>query len=407
MIYPNKERDIENFRYLGGSNFTGKVFCSTLEGHFVEASQYVKGRFIGLLEVTTRKKLAENKDSLDNLSYESIRLASAVKTRSGTYSFGESNSNTPCPYHPQYNATSCPLCLDEVLVIACRYCGRKLEDIGEICDCQRICSRCRSYPCRCCQYCHTYPCICFSSCPECRPGVCIKCTKCGRHYCFGECTYTGGGNTGGGGGGGNTGGNIGDGDNTGSGNKGNGNNGDNEKRETAGKHIIDSTDVLANKNIASFKRKAQKGNTCVPTIMEYINKLLGKENGNTRRTYTRYFKNNLSKDLRNRNYIKLKGVPTNIIPGAMLSFFGENIELPITYGGTPLDYKSCIDAGGVVMTNRAITNVAWHNILVVGYTKQGNYIYIDPNDSKNFYICPLGDLQSESTYKYNFKIKLK
>lgn len=87
--YPNKAEDIRNFRYLGGGNFTGKVFCSTLEGHFVEASQYVKGRFVGRLHVTTRRKLGEKEAGLDGMSYESVRLTSAVKTGSGTYEFNE------------------------------------------------------------------------------------------------------------------------------------------------------------------------------------------------------------------------------------------------------------------------------------------------------------------------------
>ncbi|MDE5611696.1 MAG: hypothetical protein K2I90_06725, partial [Odoribacter sp.] len=172
--YPNKEEDVKNFRYLGGGNFTGKVFCSTLEGHFVEASQYVKGRFISLLEVTTRKKLAENKESLDSLSYESVRLASAIKTRSGTYSFNE-EGEVYCPDHPQYKVGDCPFCLDEVLVLACQYCGKGLKE-GEVCACRKKCS-----------YCNQYTCICASKCPFCRPFPCVICTICGRHLCFGEC----------------------------------------------------------------------------------------------------------------------------------------------------------------------------------------------------------------------------
>ncbi len=187
--YPNKKEDIENFRYLGGGNFTGKVFCSTLEGHFVEASQYVKGRFVGKLEVMTRRELEEQKVSLEEASYESIFLASSVaKTRSSTYSFSEGGGTvTPCPYHPPYVQGSCPFCLEEVIVLACRYCGARLEK-GEVCHC------------RDCHYCHRYPCVCASDCSICRPYPCTKCTKCGRHYCFGECEITGGDNTGGGGG---------------------------------------------------------------------------------------------------------------------------------------------------------------------------------------------------------------
>ena len=41
---------IENFRFLGGSNFTGKVFLSTLEGLFFRAYGYTKGKNNGTLE---------------------------------------------------------------------------------------------------------------------------------------------------------------------------------------------------------------------------------------------------------------------------------------------------------------------------------------------------------------------
>ena len=33
----NIGKSLENFRYLGGGDFTGRVFCSTLEGEFVKA----------------------------------------------------------------------------------------------------------------------------------------------------------------------------------------------------------------------------------------------------------------------------------------------------------------------------------------------------------------------------------
>lgn len=39
----NLHESMANFRYLGGGDLTGKVFCSTLEGQLVEACQYVNG----------------------------------------------------------------------------------------------------------------------------------------------------------------------------------------------------------------------------------------------------------------------------------------------------------------------------------------------------------------------------
>jgi len=40
----NIGKSLENFRYLGGGDFTGRVFCSTLEGEFVKAFGYTDGR---------------------------------------------------------------------------------------------------------------------------------------------------------------------------------------------------------------------------------------------------------------------------------------------------------------------------------------------------------------------------
>jgi len=36
----NVLKSMENFRYLGGGDFTGRVFCSTLDGKFVKAFGY-------------------------------------------------------------------------------------------------------------------------------------------------------------------------------------------------------------------------------------------------------------------------------------------------------------------------------------------------------------------------------
>lgn len=274
--YPNKKEDIENFRYLGGGNFTGKVFCSTLEGHFVEASQYVKGRFVGKLEVMTRRELEEQKVSLEEASYESIFLASSIaKTRSSTYSFSEGGGTvTACPYHPPYVQGSCPFCLEEVIVLACRYCGARLEK-GEVCHC------------RDCHYCHRYPCVCASDCSICRPYPCTKCTKCGRHYCFGECEITGGDNTGGGNG-------------SGTGNSGNTGNGDTKEPSTqaSGKataaKITAATEKAAKTALTKFGLSTPVCNFGVKTAFNeiYSSKELDNKRAND---MVDYWENNSSK----------------------------------------------------------------------------------------------------------------
>ena len=73
------------------------------------------------------------------------------------------------------------------------------------------------------------------------------------------------------------------------------------------------------------------------------------------------------------------GVPSNAVPAGVVKFFGTDAIGSSQYGGDPpFDYKGAIDRGNVVMTNIFIevdgTKVG-HNILIVGYTKEGNYIY--------------------------------
>lgn len=132
-----------------------------------------------MLKVTTRKFLEEKGVDLETESYESVVLSRGIKTKSGTYSFDESGGDNAgkCEYHPQYDTSKCPYCLDEAVVIICQRCGAKLEE-GQVCSCK-------------CMWCRDYPCTCSSYCPVCRPYPCTKCKNCGAHYCFGACTSLG------------------------------------------------------------------------------------------------------------------------------------------------------------------------------------------------------------------------
>lgn len=104
--YGNSPQKMANFRYLGGSNFTGKVFASTLDGRFVEVSQYVNGKFVGLLKIATRKQLAENNiDITDDPFYESIVFAQSADEVKTLYRAGKPVYGVFCDLEEGYFAS--------------------------------------------------------------------------------------------------------------------------------------------------------------------------------------------------------------------------------------------------------------------------------------------------------------
>lgn len=204
------------------------------------------------------------------------------------------------------------------------------------------------------------------------------CPLCGSPYCNGECQYEGGDNTG--------------------------------QQKPAKKvnkvHTSKDTDVISDKSLLEMKRKAQRGNTCVPTIMEYV--LKSGNNNVDRKDIIKYLEDKLSTD--NMKYkVKEQGTPTKEIPNLVMKFVGEESIKSVRYGGDPpYDYKAAIDRGNVVMTNIVIEyggNKIGHNLLIVGYTQENNYIYIDPNDKDNVYECSPDYLEHKKGWKYDFEFK--
>lgn len=81
---------LNDFRYLGGSDFTGHVFCSTLEGQLVKGFAYVKGANIGVLPFKLKEDLTdEMNDNIQDKNYISYSFSDIAKTKVGTYSFDE------------------------------------------------------------------------------------------------------------------------------------------------------------------------------------------------------------------------------------------------------------------------------------------------------------------------------
>ena len=73
-------RMLKEFRYLGGGSFSGKVFCSTLEGKFVKAFGYTDGKLNGTLNTRVRKvssKTAPEDEVYSRLSFGEMPTAKA------------------------------------------------------------------------------------------------------------------------------------------------------------------------------------------------------------------------------------------------------------------------------------------------------------------------------------------
>ena len=167
-------KSVEDFRYLGGGDFTGYVFCSTLEGEFVKAFGYTNGRCNGQVYAIPASRAAELKKERPELFVNSKvfrfqelpRLSQKTYTKSsdwgdddwcehglspGSCSICNGGGITRCQHGN--NIETCSLCnstvdggdLDEVVVVVCPGCGTR-----DGCTCQ-ICPGClqKMYKCKC------------------------------------------------------------------------------------------------------------------------------------------------------------------------------------------------------------------------------------------------------------------
>lgn len=218
-IVPNEDNGMEliknneKFRYLGGSNFSGQVFCSTLEGHFFKAFEYQNGEQQVKFQVSKPSAqpatMQEASQQIDCITYG---LQDIVRTKSTTYDFMEGpDPNCVC------GGIGCDYCqksLDDAEVNFCKICQKNIEYCRccKICkqnpcscgicgrcghpriDCTcRLCSNCNQYDCVCpiCRYCGRKNCSCgeypsggggnedqSQKCPVCKQTYCICCPLC-------------------------------------------------------------------------------------------------------------------------------------------------------------------------------------------------------------------------------------
>ena len=87
-------KSVKDFRYLGGGDFTGYVFCSTLEGEFVKAFGYTNGRCNGRVNAIPASRAKELKKERPELFanaqvfrfQELPKLSQKVYTKSSDWS---------------------------------------------------------------------------------------------------------------------------------------------------------------------------------------------------------------------------------------------------------------------------------------------------------------------------------
>jgi len=344
-------KNSRSFRYLGGSDFSGLVFCSTLKGKFIEGYRYDNGRQTAPLHVhQCDQTIMEARAGYHGTSIR-LRLTESTQVVN-TYSSGETGGNT--------GSQTCSYCQNNGLTGGCPQCGRVTSgDIGEVVVtyCSRChlkkdkcmcCPVCHAYPCKCCKICWNYPCSCPipidpELCEICHknPCECHRCQYCGQLLCYGSCLGGGGGSG------------------TGTG-------------EDAGntdplKYIEKAEDRFAMNNIPRTM-SSQLPNGCVLACMEYMNHLFG-GTINQRVYFLDYWK----------TYHILpteSGISSNNIPEFINSHFNTKYDI---------SFQQAISNGWVVITDipSNIPNSS-HAVVVVGYGPSGTLIYMDPEKG---YLC--------------------
>lgn len=129
---------IDDFHFLGGGSFTGKVFLSTLEGHFIRGYGYTNGVNNGRL--TTRLIGEEHEDGCSHEEHK-LKVLMRISIGEGEVFMSRAGTRENHPGLCEHNALmdTCKLCkntLPKITITACPYCGAE-----EGCRCP-LCSKC-------------------------------------------------------------------------------------------------------------------------------------------------------------------------------------------------------------------------------------------------------------------------
>ena len=374
--------------------YYGTILISDLEGKFQQGFYYERG--VPTIHLTPKKHMhtvgsRSINDSTECDNHEHSHSEFVYLKLTGSMRIVSRSTNEGEEIQDEENeANYCPLCgSTEIYDHTCFACNASFvycEDCGKLKG-QCVCSYIPS-----CPVCHLPVCVCTSYvCDVCGKVFCIcndpkpepECEHCGKEGCKGECQNT----------------------------KPNENEVGQEEQPNLNDtiknelHQITSTDVLARTDLKDFKRKKQKGNTCVSTSLEYIGDMIDKENSPGSKTINKFYQKLVNEKYKDKINVKKEGIPNREIYSGVSNFFGDHIT-NVAYSSTSMDYKAAINNGNVVMTNVQISSNMWHNIVVFGYTNKGEFIYIDPNDNTNFRKCSDNYLRSNNNQKYSIVINI-
>jgi hypothetical protein len=136
--------------------------------------------------------------------------------------------------------------------------------------------------------------------------------------------------------------------------------GSNTQQTSSKPYVALPNDKLAKPNIPVTMPR-QVLNTCVSSIMEYLAKVYGKTIDSN--VFEKYYLEKFNV------FLIIDGVDYAKMTAFTQNFFETSNFVGMTQG---------IDAGNFLMTNLDVGNNIYHNVVIVGYHPNGDFIYMDP-----------------------------